>query len=283
MKVSKRDILLLVGFLGILAAVCSFFFVFQPTMEKADALEQENTELQARINDLSSKMENKDSYIAETESMNREMDAIFKEFPIDVREEDSILLAISQELISPMLISSISISACEPVVLQNEEEDVDHTYEIDEIEEYEAQEGITDDVTASDADASGNGIGTENMPSVLMSRNVTINYLVSYEGLKRGIKNISVQDNRMSIDNLTVSYDESTGLLTGTTSIDMYCIPGQPDKEYVTPNFSSVLLGTDNIFGSIELYGESSLEDIENNDAAADGDEADEDEDTEED
>lgn len=274
MKVSKRDILLLVGFIGILAAVCSFFFVFQPTMEKADALEQENIQLQARINDLSSKMENKDSYIAETESMNREIDAIFKEFPVDVREEDSILLAINQELISPMMISSISISACEPVVLQNEEEDVSHTYEIDEIEEYEAQEGISDDVSASAADPNGNGLGTENMPSILMARNVTINYLVSYEGLKRGIKNISVQDNRMSIDNLTVSYDESTGLLTGTTSVDMYCIPGQPGKEYVVPNFSSVLLGTDNIFGSIEFYGERGLEDIVSNDASEDGDEA---------
>lgn len=274
MKVSKRDILLLVGFIGILAAVCSFFFVFQPTMEKADALEQENIQLQARINDLSSKMENKDSYIAETESMNREIDAIFKEFPVDVREEDSILLAINQELISPMMISSISISACEPVVLQNEEEDVSHTYEIDEIEEYEAQEGISDDVSASAADPNGNGLGTESMPSILMARNVTINYLVSYEGLKRGIKNISVQDNRMSIDNLTVSYDESTGLLTGTTSVDMYCIPGQPGKEYVVPNFSSVLLGTDNIFGSIEFYGERGLEDIVSNDASEDGDEA---------
>ncbi len=271
MKVSKKDVLLLLGLLGILAVVCSYFLVFQPTMEKADAMEQENIELQARINDLSSKMENKESYIAETESMNREMDLVFKEFPIDVREEDSILLAINQELISPMLISSISISACEPVVLQGEEEDVDHTYEIDEIEEYEAQEGITDDVTASDADVNGNGVGTENMPSVLMSRNVTINYLVSYEGLKRGIKNISVQDNRMSIDNLTVSYDESTGLLTGTTSVDMYCIPGQADKEYVTPNFSSVLLGTDNLFGSIEIYGERGLEDIESNDASEEG------------
>lgn len=282
MKASKRDILILLAALGILAAVCSGFLIFQPTMEKADALEQENQELQVRINDLSSKMNNKDSYITETENMNREIDAIFKEFPVDVREEDSILLAIGQELISPMMISNISIGACESVVLPDEEEDVDHTYEIDEIEEYEAQEGITDDVTASAADASGNGISNEDMPSILMARNVTINYLVSYEGLKRGIKNISVQDNRMSIDNLTVAYDESTGLLTGTTSIDMYCIPGQPGKEYVTPNFSSVLLGTDNLFGSMELYGESGLEDIVGN-AAEDGEtDGDNEEDTEE-
>ena len=271
MKVSKRDILILLIALGILAGVCSFVFVFQPTMEKADALEQENIQLQTRINDLNSKMANKGSYISETERMNQEIDSIFGLFPVDVREEDSILLAIGQELISPMMISNISIGACEPVILNNEDEDVDHTYEIDEIEEYEAQEGISDDITASAADASANGLSNDNMPSILMARNVTITYLVSYEGLKRGIKNISVQDNRMSIDNLTVSYDESTGLLTGTTSIDMYCIPGQPGKEYVTPNFSSVLLGTDNIFGSIEIYSERGLDDIE------DGDEADED------
>lgn len=277
MKVSKRDVLLLVGFLGILAAVCSYFLVYQPTMEKADALEEENEELNARIADLSSKMNNKDSYVAQTETMNREMDAIFMEFPIDVREEDSILLAVNQELIAPMQISSISIGPCEPVILQGDDEEIDHTYEIEEIEEYEAQEGIEDEVEASAADVN-NGPATENMAYVLMSRNVTSNYLVSYEGLKRSIKNISIQDNRMSIDNLTVSYDESTGLLTGTTSVDMYCIPGQPDKEYVTPNLSSVLLGTDNIFGSIELYGERGLADLEdgdseNADEEADGDE----------
>lgn len=266
MKVSKRDVLLLVGFLGILAAVCSYFLVYQPTMEKADALEEENEELNARIADLSSKMNNKDSYVAQTEEMNREMDAIFMEFPVDVREEDSILLAVNQELIAPMQISSISIGPCEPVILQGDDEEIDHTYEIEEIEEYEAQEGIEDEVEASAADVN-NGPATENMAYVLMSRNVTSNYLVSYEGLKRSIKNISIQDNRMSIDNLTVSYDESTGLLTGTTSVDMYCIPGQPDKEYVTPNLSSVLLGTDNIFGSIELYGERGLADLEDGDS----------------
>ncbi|MCH5258945.1 MAG: hypothetical protein J1F18_04280 [Lachnospiraceae bacterium] len=254
MKVAKRDILLLLGLIGILAGVGSYFLVYQPTMEDAEALEQENEELQARINDLSSKMDNKDSYIAQTESMNQEMEAIFDMFPVDVREEDGVLLAINQELIAPMMISSVGITSCEPVVLQDSEEDVDHTYEIDEIEEYEAQEGIGDDPVAA-SDAAAGGVDNSNMPSILMDRSVTMNYLVAYDGLKRGIKNITMQENRMSINNLTVSYDESTGLLSGTTVVDMYCIPGQPGKTYVEPNFSSVLLGSDNIFGSIELYG----------------------------
>ena len=253
MKFAKRDILILLVLVGIAAGVCSYFLAFQPFTEQAEALEAENTQLQARINDLSTKMDNKDSYEAETVRMKEEIEQIFTKFPVDVKEEDGVLLAINQELIAPMEISSVNITACEPVLLNSEEEDVDHTYEIDEIEEYEAQEGIGDDPVSA-SDAAVNGVDNANMPSVLMDRTVTMNYLVSYEGVKRGVKSISMQDNRMSISSMNLSYDESTGLLRGTTVVNMYCIPGQAGKEYVQPNFSSVLLGSDNIFGSIELY-----------------------------
>ncbi len=270
MKVSKRDVYILLIFVGILAVVAAYFLVYQPNIESAEALEAENAQLQQRIADLSGKMENKDSYVADTASMKEEMDAILKQFPVDVREEDGVLLAINQELIAPMVIDSIGITANEPTVLPDaEEEDVDHTYEVEEIEEYEAQEGIADEAEQA-ADAEGGGVANEDMPYVLMQRSVTMNYLVSYDGLKRGVKNISVQDNRMSINNLTVSYDESTGLLSGTTVVDMYCIPGQ-DKEYVQPNFSSVLLGSDNIFGSLETYG---IGQLDLGESAADGEEA---------
>lgn len=38
MKVSKKDIYLIIGFLGVLAFLCAFLWVYQPTMEKVDAL-----------------------------------------------------------------------------------------------------------------------------------------------------------------------------------------------------------------------------------------------------
>lgn len=265
MKISNRDKLLLIGFIGILLAVCSVYFIYMPTMEKADALEAENVQLEQKISDLSVKMEQKDSYIADTQSMKQETEAIYQRFPVDVREEDALLLAINQELISPMVINNVSIGTYEPVAIPDiPAEDVDHTYEIDEVEEYEAQEGITDDAAAIQ-DVEADNTSASDSGSPLVDRNITINYLCTYAGLKRGIKNISVQENRMSIDNLTVVYDETTGLLTGTTSVDMYCVPGQSDKEYVQPNFSSVLLGTDNIFGSIELQSERGLADLEDN------------------
>ena len=66
----------------------------------------------------------------------------------------------------------------------------------------------------------------------------------------------------MAIETLTVTFDDSTGLLVGSTTLNMYLAPYQMGKEYVQPDFSSVLLGTDNIFGTISLHGEAGLPDV---------------------
>ena len=263
MKVSKRDILLLIGFLGILVGVCSYLFVFQPTMEKADALEQENMQLQSRISDLKSKQANKETYESETVKMEQEMKEIYQLFPVDVREENAILLAINQELVAPLKVESVTIDALLDVPFLDSvpEEETQISYEIDAVEELEDYEGTQQSeeaLTVGGEDGSG-GLN----PYGLKSRKVTMTYEISYEALKRSVKNICLQTDRMVIDNMTVVYDESTGLLHGTTAVNMYCVPNQEGKEYVQPNFSSVLLGTDNIFGTIVIRSDSGLGDLE--------------------
>lgn len=276
MKVSKRDILILIGFLGILIGACSFLFVFQPTMEKADALQQENMELQSRIADLQSKKDNKDTYESETARMEQEMKEIYQLFPVDVREENAILLAINQELVAPLKVDSITIDALlEVPFLESEpEEETQISYEIDAVEELEDYEGTQQSeeaLTVGGDDGSG-GLN----PYGLKNRRMTMTYEISYEALKRSVKNICMQTDRMVIDDLSVVFDESTGLLHGTMAVNMYCVPNQEGKEYVQPNFSSVLLGSDNIFGTIVLSSESGLPDLEDGEGAGEGEETDE-------
>lgn len=262
MKVSKRDILLLLGFLGILAAVCSYLFVFQPTTEKNEALVQENKQLEERIADLQSKKENRDTYESETARMRREMEEIYQLFPVDVREENAILLAINQELLSPMEVESVTIDALleVPIVEAQDPDMPDATYEIEEVEEIEDATG-TQDPTTVEADVTHDASGAN--PFNLMYRRATINYGVSYEGLKRSVKNICMQTDRMVINNLTVVYDEQTGLLKGSTTVDLFCVPGQEGKEYEEPDFGGVLLGTNNIFGTRVIRSEGNLPDLE--------------------
>lgn len=263
-KTSKKDVLLLIGLLGVLVAVAGYFLAYKPNTEKTEKLKAENEQLQQRVIDLGNKMKNKSTYIEETESMNNEMQAIYQLFPVDTREEDSILLAINQELLAPMKVESVAINTLEEVPFLDdvqEEEEVEYTYEIGEVETYEDQEGIQDPQTVETAPQ--DETASVGNPYGLFNRETTINYIVTYEGLKRGIKNICVQPNRMSIEKVTVAFDETTGLLAGSTVVNMYCVPGQEGKEYVEPDFSSVLLGTDNIFGTVKIYSEENLPDLE--------------------
>ena len=263
MKVSKKDVLLLLGLLGVLAVVSAYMLVFQPTMEKTEALKEENLQLEARIADLQSKKENKDSYESQTAQMRREIDEIYQLFPVDVREENAVYLAINQELLSPMEVQSVTIDALLEVPFVDEvqqEEMPDATYEIDEVEEIEDATGTQEAPTPEAGDTQG-AAGVN--PYHLMNRKTTINYEVSYEGLKRSVKNICMQTDRMVIDNLSVVYDEQTGLLRGTTTVNMFCVPDQEGQEYEEPDFAGVLLGTDNIFGTRVIRSEGSLPDLE--------------------
>ena len=261
MKVSKRDVLLLVGLIGVLAVVCSYFLVFQPTMEKAEKLEEENTKLEERIADLQNKSDNRDTYESETAQMRLEMEEIYQLFPVDVREENAVLLAINQELLAPLEVESVTIDALVevPFVAEMDEEEHSATYEIEEVEEIEDATGPQDEPTPDTVEQSTDSVN----PFHLMNRKTTINYEVSSEGLKRSVKNICMQTDRMVIDNLTVVYDETTGLLRGTTTVNMFCVPDQEDKEYEEPDFGGVLLGTDNIFGTRVIRSEGSLPDLE--------------------
>lgn len=261
MKVSKRDILLLVGFIGILFFGVTLYWVFLPAQEKVEEMNNENIVLRQQITDLTIKNNNKETYLTEMEKMFQEIEDIYAVFPVNVKAEDVILMAINQELVSPMIVESVNIEQLAPVnfdELLPPEEEHDHTYDLGENDVL----GVDDEPLDSAEDTTAVEDSAEEEIDWLYTRKATFNYGVSYEGLKRSIRHIVDQPDRMAIETLTVTFDDTTGLLIGSTTLNMYLAPYQIGKEYVQPDFSSVLLGTDNIFGTISLHGEAGLPDV---------------------
>lgn len=226
MKLSKKDIYLLIGFVGVLIALITMFWVYMPTKEKVDALKAENLQLDAEIADLQAKNENRETYLKETREMTAEMDGILQLFPVDTKEEDAILLTLTEELLSPMTVITLTMDAVEEV----------------DFEVYEQ--------TSEEAEPVSTG---EIIQLGLYKRPVTMQFVSSYEALKRYVNTVVQQTNRTKIVGITAAYDENTGLLDCTATINMYYIAGQEEKPYVQPNFSSVIIGTDNPFGSISI------------------------------
>lgn len=232
MKVSKKDIYLIIGFLGVLAFLCAFLWVYQPAMEKVDALKAESRSLEIEIADLQSKMDNKDTYVSKTQEMTTEMDSILQMFPVELKEEDAIVLTLTEELLSPMIVTTLTMDETEPVDFEL------YTQESEEAEPVDTGETIQ--------------LGLYRNP-------VSMQFVSSYEALKRYVKTVALQTNRTKIVGITASYDETTGLLTCVANLNMYFITGQEDKTYVQPDFSSVITGTDNPFGSITMPYEADV------------------------
>ncbi len=232
MKVSKKDIYLIIGFLGVLAFLCAFLWIYQPTMEKVDALNAESRTMEIEIADLQSKMDNKDTYVSKTQEMATEMDSILQMFPVELKEEDAIVLTLTEELLSPMIVTTLTMDETEPVDFEL------YTQESEEAEPVDTGETVQ--------------LGLYRNP-------VSMQFVSSYEALKRYVKTVALQTNRTKIVGITASYDETTGLLTCVANLNMYFITGQEDKTYVQPDFSSVITGTDNPFGSITMPYEAGV------------------------
>lgn len=226
MKMSKKDVYLLIGFAGVLIALLAIFYVYMPAMEKVEALKAENLQLDAEIADLQAKEDNRETYLKETKEMAAEMDGILQLFPVEVKEEDAILLTLTEELLSPMTVIDLTMDAAEEV-----------DFEVYEQESEEAEPVSTGEIIQ---------LG-------LYKRPVGMHFVSSYDALKRYVNTVVQQTNRTKIVGLTATYDENTGLLECNATINMYYITGQDGKTYTQPNFSSVIIGTDNPFGSISI------------------------------
>ncbi len=266
MSVSKKDLLLLLGLCGVLAAALVYFFVYQPFMQKSDALETENNSLSVRIAELEAMEAKREEYITETEDMNRQIASVYNLFPSNVMAEDAIYLAIYEESLAPLQVNGITIEPQEVQYQSGGNEDTEGTEEKEDAID-KAKSDAPADQAALEADAELEGTAVDSDADdeaaedritdaganmVLYNQPVTISYELSYDGLKRCINYICTNPNRMTVESVAAAYDNTSGMLSGNMRVNMYYLTGN-GKPYTPPDFSNVLIGNTNLFGSIVL------------------------------
>ena len=248
MKISKKDRNLLIGFLGVLILLVVYCWVFQPLLEKADSLRAENTTLQAGVIELQSKVSNQGTYVSETQEMEEEINGILQLFPVQLKEEDAIVLTMTEEQLSPMEATTLTMDATELVVLDDDDTAADET---------------EDDDYYEDTDTAPADVSADTTELALYRKPISMQFTADYDAVKNYVKTIALQTSRTKIVGFTASYDESTGLLSCVANLNMYFITGQDGKTYEEPAFSSVILGTQNPFGTYHVTEESGEEEGE--------------------
>ena len=270
MKMSIRDKKIFLMFLGVLFLALSYFFVYTRQMEAAASIEAENSELQARLDQLLEMAENKEFYEEEIARMNKEIENYCETFPAAVREEDGILLVNDMEKELDVKISNVGLGEREFLsTIDGEASDTDYIpdqtlmqqsnqktqEQINEIEgTNETSENPVSDPVDNVQDQVTELLNDAAFAPSLYRNQDTIQFVTTYKGLKSMVEYLNSRVGRMTVDSVSTSFDSSTGNLSGSMTINLYSM-SNTGNIYIEPDAGDVKLGTKNIFGTIEKSG----------------------------
>lgn len=271
-KLKERDKNIIFILIGLAIPLAVYLLVFTKLNEKKDTLEAENATLSQEVAYLQELMNNKEYYIAETDRMNQEMEEIKAQFPSEIHPEDEIYYAYNMETKHDVLTTSIEmpyaemVSVAQPVAeVQEQPEVVDDGTEMVEGETAEADAGAAAPVASAASTIA------------LYKAPITFSFALTYSAAKDWIKEVlEDRENKKSITNLTLNYEEQTGNIRGTMVINMFSLTGT-DRIYEAPDIPGIGVGTDNLFKSSETLNvsrENNTFDANAERTQTDGDEA---------
>lgn len=234
MKVKKSEIQLLIAVIGVLIAVCTYFLVYSKFNEKSDALEAENATLSSQVATLEALDQRKADYIEATGKMQSYITNFENRFPADILPEDSIMMVKTLEDYTRTEVANIAFGSEAEVVYTP------------------AADAATTTAAAATAAASpvstdGTAYADTHMYEVPLSISISCTY-DDFKGLVRYIYN---QQERESIQGVSISYNETDGMLTGNMTMNTYYLLGT-DKVYSSPYIPDMQMGVDTIFGNVE-------------------------------
>ena len=221
MKLSKRDIGLLLGLLGLVIAVASYALVFNPMKLKNQELETELTALKDKEAKLTELVDDFDYYKEQIEVCKEKSAEIETRFPSEVKPENEIMYAV--ELEDELEIEFSTLNYGTPLEIITEGQKADRfayctslsanyraTYRgLKDVILYTADQAdrmVVDTVTASYDGTTGNLVGS-----------ITIN-MYTVAGTERVYEKPYVPAMNVGIDNIFGTIEIPTGVNPGETA-----------------------------------------------------------------
>lgn len=244
-NVSERDkkILFLLG--AILVLAMAFFFVFSPNQKKSAELSEENEQLEKYVAELNSMWENADKKNSEIITYNEKRETLLAKFPAGMTYEKVISILYDLEEKTDLYTTQDTISL-NSLFFDQADAKTNNTVPVDTSEDQ-----VVDSPYAVQVDA--NKIQTYN-DIMGYKTTLTVAFSCTDQELTDAFDYINENADKMSVETVTVGYDESTGNLSGTMNISLFALAGGlEDRGYEAPEISSISQGVKNIFGSQEI------------------------------
>lgn len=218
MKMDAKTKSLLIGLLGVAIAVATWFLFAASMKEKTDALKLENEGLKAKKEEYEAVNSQRDVYEQGIVDLTTEREELLAAYPSAMTREDEIMYWANLERANSdqLVMTDISMQPWQEVFAPGYEE----------------------------------GYGTEDEVKTqlhLYKAPVSYSYMATYDGIKGMVNHIYAQADKKGVQQMDISFDETTGNLEGSIVMNMYYMVGT-EKEYTPVSIPNVPTGLTNVF-----------------------------------
>ena len=212
---NQRDEGLLTLVLGILIFFVSCYFGFRNFYSETQQLRMQNEILNEQLAELEKIAGNKEMYVRQTKELQRGMEEKIRQFSSELISEEIVLYMEELEQKSEVHISAITIPERSGISIEQESNPSEVS-------------GEDSAVMENNNDAENETSDAEQLSFSCIESNIT--YSSAYSELKDLIKLITTDKNRKSIDNVSGVFDENTGKVSGTMTVNYFILEGNNEK-----------------------------------------------------
>lgn len=228
MKLSKRDIGLLLILLGIGVFLVCYLAVFNPRTADNEMIQTQINNLKPELDELKAKEARRPEFDAGIEEARETIREIQDGFPKRggehtlIREEDFIMYAVALE--NTVGIDTAGMKFTQAVQLAETVDIVDpNTGELD----FEAKYAF--------------------------KVNADIDAYLTYDHLKDVVRHAyGPMSTKTTLDSISISYNSATGVLYGTISVGKYCMSSDPAPYFELTDIPPMPIGVPNPFGTLD-------------------------------
>lgn len=215
-NLDQKQIRLLLAVSMLLILFLGYKLGFETFSKKADKVEKENSLLTDRYNELDALIKMEQVYEIDGAKCKQDIELIKTKFGSINTPEKSLRFLVDLQYHALVAIPSIGYSASEEIYSSVDIPSVNNS-----------------------------GVYVYKSP-------LTISFRTSYQGYKDMIDYIYSSSIKMSIADVSVSFDSETGNLSGSMVIHQYAMTGT-EQQYEEPIFNVPNIGTSNIFGTFNI------------------------------
>lgn len=234
----KRIVLILVG---LLIFIATFFLIFQKNMDKVTKLETENADLNKQVDYLSQLQIRVNEMKATSEQKLQETEAYTQDFPCKMTQQKVI-----SSLYRLWVDSGMNLKSIKPGAEQTFFKDGKFL-------------SLTGDAAPEGEAQSTEPTEAELNPEVKVPIHEMVGKTTSYdleitgtrEQILKAFDWLADNKEHMSLTKISLAFDESTGKLTGSLTVNFYCLNGN-GVPYEEPDISGIIIGNKDVFATFK-------------------------------